>query len=137
MNFRMIFNSFPWISSMYHDFQSFPIDLLWISYDFGCMLARRAHRDARGGVCRIKAGRGSNRGRRFRTAVRTVSWDMVRNWISTRIAVEIPGLWTKCCHKIKKFICFAKTHIFLESFDPPEARADSWPFLKFSDPDSN
>ena len=41
----------------------------------------------------IKADRGSNQGRRFRTAVRTVTWDMVGNWISAGILIEILGFW--------------------------------------------
>ena len=52
----------------------------------------------------VKAGSGSNRGRRFRSEVRTVSWDIVGNWISAGVFVEIAGFWTTCCQHIRMLV---------------------------------
>ena len=81
-----------------------------------------------------KAGRGSNQGRRFKTAVRSVSWDMVGNSTPAGILIEIPGFGMKCCWQIQKCIFFVKRVLSLESFDPLEARADSWFLFTLSDP---
>ena len=48
--------------------------------------------------------------------------------------MEIYGFRTKCFQQIKTCRLVVKNVFFLESFDPPEVRADSWSFFKLSDP---
>ena len=60
---------------------------------------------------------------------------MVGNCNSAEILIEILRFWRTCCQQTKEeLLILRKQMVFLESVDPPEARADSRSFFKLSDP---